>query len=387
MLSILRFRLSLSAVVVLLVLLAGASARESGAQAGQNMADLDVLFVGAHPDDEAFGLSTYGQWNEYDGIESGVLTVTRGEGGGNAVGPEEGPALGLLREAEERRAVGRAGIEEVHYLDKVDFYYTVSSPLTEQVWGHDDALGKVVRIIRETRPEVILTMNPSPTPGNHGNHQYAARLDGEAFYAAADPNMYPEQIQQEGLEPFRADKIFRRGATGASSTGPQCASNFQPSEPTDLWYGVWDGRASQRNGGKTWAQVEREAQREYASQGWAVFPDIPTDPNQIGCDYFTLVDSRVPFTARNSASTAMLEGALVPAQGGLPLGTEFYLTTSKFNVVGGESFTVTAHARNESPTTQTGATARLNLPKGWKVAGSGRLGDFWAGPKRPSPSR
>lgn len=376
MLSILRFRLSLSAVVVLLVLLAGASARESGAQAGQNMADLDVLFVGAHPDDEAFGLSTYGQWNEYDGIESGVLTVTRGEGGGNAVGPEEGPALGLLREAEERRAVGRAGIEEVHYLDKVDFYYTVSSPLTEQVWGHDDALGKVVRIIRETRPEVILTMNPSPTPGNHGNHQYAARLDGEAFYAAADPNMYPEQIQQEGLEPFRADKIFRRGATGASSTGPQCASNFQPSEPTDLWYGVWDGRASQRNGGKTWAQVEREAQREYASQGWAVFPDIPTDPNQIGCDYFTLVDSRVPFTARNSASTAMLEGALVPAQGGLPLGTEFYLTTSKFNVVGGESFTVTAHARNESPTTQTGATARLNLPKGWKVAGSGRPGDL-----------
>src|SRR5262245_26121105 len=71
--------------------------------------DLDVLFIGAHPDDEAFGLATYGQWNEYDDIQSGVITITRGEGGGNAVGPEEGPALGLMREAEERRAVARAG--------------------------------------------------------------------------------------------------------------------------------------------------------------------------------------------------------------------------------------------------------------------------------------
>lgn len=68
--------------------------------------DLDVLFIGAHPDDEAFGLSTYGQWNEEAGITTGVVTATRGEGGGNAVGTEEGPALGLLREAEEHRAVG-----------------------------------------------------------------------------------------------------------------------------------------------------------------------------------------------------------------------------------------------------------------------------------------
>ena len=57
--------------------------------------DLDVLFIGAHPDDEAFALSTYGQWNEDSDIKTGVITITRGEGGGNAVGPEEGPALGL----------------------------------------------------------------------------------------------------------------------------------------------------------------------------------------------------------------------------------------------------------------------------------------------------
>src|SRR5215207_6199532 len=61
--------------------------------------DLDMLFIGAHPDDEAFGLAAYGIWNEYHDVQVGVITVTRGEGGGNAVGTEEGPTLGLLREA------------------------------------------------------------------------------------------------------------------------------------------------------------------------------------------------------------------------------------------------------------------------------------------------
>jgi hypothetical protein len=56
--------------------------------------DLDAMFIGAHPDDEAFTLSTFGQWDEYAGVRTGVIPVTRGEGGGNAVGPEEGPAWG-----------------------------------------------------------------------------------------------------------------------------------------------------------------------------------------------------------------------------------------------------------------------------------------------------
>ena len=67
---------------------------------------LNVLFVGAHPDDEAFTIPAFGQWAEDSGLKTGVVTITRGEGGGNAVGPEEGPALGILREGEERRAVG-----------------------------------------------------------------------------------------------------------------------------------------------------------------------------------------------------------------------------------------------------------------------------------------
>lgn len=335
--------------------------------------DLDVLFIGAHPDDEAFGLATYGQWNEYNDVQVGVITVTRGEGGGNAAGPEEGPALGFIREGEERRAVGRAGIEHIYNLDKVDYYYTVSAPLTEQVWGREETLEKVVRIVRTTRPDVIVTMNPSPTPGNHGHHQVAARLAVESFYAAADPAVFPEQISTEGLTAWRVEKLFRGGADGSGPPGPDCATTFEQAEPTDLVYGIWSGTPSERNDGLTWAQVEREGQREYVSQGWAVFPDVSTDPAELSCDRFTLVDSRVPFTLANTEPTAMLEGALMPAAGGLPLGTEFFLTTDTFYVVPGASLSVTAHARPAEGESLDSAAVTVTAPAGWTVDGDGAL--------------
>ncbi len=82
----------------------------------------DVLFVGAHLDDEYASLSTFGQWHERDGLSTGVVTITRGKGGGNATGPQEGAPLGLLREREERAAVRHAGLRDVFYLDKPDFW-------------------------------------------------------------------------------------------------------------------------------------------------------------------------------------------------------------------------------------------------------------------------
>ncbi|MFI6596028.1 sugar-binding protein [Nonomuraea sp. NPDC050536] len=329
-------------------------------------ADLDVLFVGAHPDDEAFSLSTLGQWNEDHRLRAGVVTVTRGEGGGNAVGPEEGPALGLLREGEERAAVGKAGVRDVFNLDDVDFYYTVSAPLTDQIWG-GDTLEKVVRVVRQTRPEVMLTMDPAPTPGNHGNHQQAARLAIEAYYAAADPKAFPEQITREGLKPFAPARLFLGGARGiAPRTGPECES---VSDPVRDVYAVWSGRQSQSQG-RSWAAIERDAQRTYASQGWAGFPDVPSDPAKLGCDYFTQVDSRVPIPEPGTASpTAMLEGAVVQGQGGLPLGTQLSLNTGSFAVRPGQPFTVTVSLKSRGSLGRVSVEPRV--PDGWKVSGSG----------------
>ena len=344
-------------------------------------ADLDAIFVGAHPDDEAGTLSTFGRWGAEHDVRTGVITITRGEGGGNAVGPEEGPALGLIREREERAAVAKAGITDVYNLDEVDFYYTVSEPLTAQVWDHDEALGKVVRVLRQTRPEVVVTMNPAPSPGNHGNHQEAARLAIEAYEAAGDPSRFPEQITREGLRPFAPDRVLMRTANGTTANGPQCAQRFVPADPSQTVYGVWSGAAAPD--GRTWAAVERDAQREYASQGWAGFPDVSTDPNALGCDYLTLVESRTPVpewgTAAAATEHAAIDGSLLALPGGLPLGSRMTVEADRFRVLPGEPFEVTVGATAPASSALGSATARLEVPPGWAVTGDGSLGHLGAG--------
>ncbi|MFG2001830.1 sugar-binding protein [Spirillospora sp. NPDC048911] len=361
-------RLALPAVLA--VVLAGTAVPAVPAQAARpsEKGRLDVLFVGAHPDDEAGGLSTYGQWNEFGGARVGVLTVTRGEGGGNAAGTEEGPPLGLLREDEERRAVGKAGIKDVHYLDKVDFYYTVSAPLAASSWNHRATLEKVVRLIRETRPKTIVTMEPAPLPGQHGHHQEAARLAVEAYFAAADAKAGPKDVAR----PWAARRLLiTGGATGP--TGPACATDFKPSDPRATVIGVWGGRASPRNGGKTWAQVEREAQRMYVSQGWGGFGDAPADPAEIGCDYFTEVHNR----ERPSPPKAEPGPAVTGEQEPLPRVADFDSWAAKTGVPGligrmkrvltlgsGRSRKVRVDLTNTSASAQAG-TVTLDLPKGF----------------------
>lgn len=335
------------------VLIAGLAVPADAAEPdgdGRNRAELDVLFVGAHPDDEAFTLATIGQM----GVRSGVVTVTRGEGGGNAVGPEEGPELGRLREAEERRAVGKAHITDVFNLDRADFYYSVSAPLTEQAWGHEETLGKLVRVIRQTKPKIVLTMDPAPTPGNHGNHQYAARLAVEAYERAADPKAFRDQ----GLRPWSVSRLFTGGFEGESTKGPGCVRDFTPAEPTDRVWGAWAGEKAY--GGQTWAQVERSAQREYVSQGWAGFGDVPTDPAKIGCDYFTQVASRVPYRVDARGARGMLEGAVVPGE--LPLGTTLSAKPSRYAVTAGSQVRVDVTSSVRGPVT-------LTPPSGWTVKG------------------
>ncbi|MBW9205316.1 PIG-L family deacetylase [Mumia sp. zg.B17] len=339
--------------------------------------DLDVLFVGAHPDDESGRLSTFGQWGEQFGSRVGVVTITRGEGGGNAVGPEEGPALGVIREREERAAVGTAGVEDVFNLDKVDFYYSVSAPLHQQAWDEEDTLERLVRIVRETRPDVVVTMTPAPTPGNHGGHQQAARLAAEAYAVAGDPRRFRSQITKEGLRAYAPDKLFLNSARGSGPAGSSCPRAFTPTDPTDDVYGVWAGGRSAS--GKTWALVEREAQRKYASQGWAGFPDPSTDPQAIGCDYFTQVASRVPFargdqSAAAASPAAMLHGAVLQAPRGLPLGTGLELTGETVDLVPGQSVTLTARLTAPPRARLVQATGTVVLPEGWRGTRSVRFG-------------
>ncbi|WP_190812548.1 hypothetical protein [Saccharopolyspora pogona] len=89
---------------------------------------------------------------------------------------------------------------------------------------------------------------------------------------------------------------FQSGARGTADPGPEReATGYRPTEPADRVLGVWAGHPSAANGGKTWATVEREAEWEYRTQGWASNPPAPTDPAKIGCNWFTEIDSRAPY--------------------------------------------------------------------------------------------
>ena len=137
-----------------------------------------------------------------------------------------------------------------------------------------------------------------------------------------------------------------RTANGTTATGPQCAQRFVPADPSQTVYGVWSGATSPD--GRSWAAVERDAQREYASQGWAGFPDVSTDPNALGCDYLTLVESRTPLpqwgTAAAYTEHAALDGSLVRVPGGLPLGSGMTVEADRYRVLPGTPFTVTVAA-------------------------------------------
>lgn len=327
---------------------------------------LNVLFIGAHPDDEASTLAVLGQWNEYNDIKAGVITVTRGEGGGNAVGLEEGPPLGMLREAEERTAVGYAGITNVFNLDGLDFYYTASAPLSYSVWGGEAVLNRIVRVVRATRPDVIITMNPSAVEGNHGNHQQAAMFAVEAYLAAGDPKRFPEHFA-EGFAPWTPRRLLRAGANGSGPTGEgSLASGYTPTVASDVVFGCWNGTYSRRNG-KRWSEMLDLSRWAYVTQGWASFAPGTTDPTKIGNTWFTVIHSRGPVVDPKSGNDAALRGAALPVKGGLPLGTLIDVRPSRFEAVPSQAVPV---AVTITPAAALhGGRLKLAVPAGWSVSG------------------
>jgi len=178
----------------------------------------DILGVFAHPDDETGMAATLAHYAHGEKRVIAHAYVTRGEGGGNMVGTQAGPALGVLREAELRDCLRILGVRYTYFLDQQDFFYTESLTASLRKWSKEEALEKLVRLVRTLRPELILTLNPAPNPGQHGHHQAAGVLATEAFTAAADPARFPAQLADEGLAPWQARKLFYGGASGSPVT-------------------------------------------------------------------------------------------------------------------------------------------------------------------------
>ncbi len=181
---------------------------------GNALLKTDILGVFAHPDDETGVASTLAHYALGEGKTIVHAYCTRGEGGGNMVGTHYGPSLGVLREMELRDCLTQLGVRHWYFLNQLDFAYTESIWATLERWNKKEALEKLVRIIRNHRPEIIVTMNPAPRPGQHGHHQAAGVLATEAFRLAADPLAFPKQIEREGIQPWQVRKLYFGGTMG-----------------------------------------------------------------------------------------------------------------------------------------------------------------------------
>src|SRR5579875_1508269 len=154
----------------------------------------DLLVVVAHPDDET-EIGAYLARAIFDGHKRvAVVYGTRGNTGGNAAGQEQASVLGAEREIEARRALEHFGVMNVWFLNGPD---TPGQSVLHslEAWNHGDSLGRMVRLVRLTRPTVIATWLPDYVAGeNHGDHQAAGVLATEAFDLAGDPTVFPEQV-------------------------------------------------------------------------------------------------------------------------------------------------------------------------------------------------
>jgi LmbE family N-acetylglucosaminyl deacetylase len=179
----------------------------------------DLLLIVAHPDDDVVigGYLARIALDEHKRVA--VIYCTNGDGGGNAVGNEAGASLGQMREIEARRALAYLGIHNVWFLPGHD---TPGQNVLRSLdnWNHGRALDDIVRLVRITRPNVILTWLPDPVVGeNHGDHQASSVLAVEAFDVAGDATAFPEQVSPprdrtgmanltEGLLPWQPEKLY-----------------------------------------------------------------------------------------------------------------------------------------------------------------------------------
>ncbi|MFC3195990.1 PIG-L family deacetylase [Parapedobacter deserti] len=150
-----------------------------------------VLYFAAHPDDENTRLIA---WLAKERLyRTGYLSLTRGDGGQNLIGTEQAEELGLIR-TNELLAARRVDGGEQFFSRAVDFGFSKTWDETFRIWGRDSILADAVWVIRKFKPDVIVTRFPPDERGGHGHHQASALLAIEAFSAAADPNRFPEQL-------------------------------------------------------------------------------------------------------------------------------------------------------------------------------------------------
>ena len=163
-----------------------------------------VLYIAAHPDDENTRLLAYLANEKL--YRTGYLSLTRGDGGQNLIGDEQGIDLGLIR-TQELLAARRIDGAEQFFSRAYDFGYCKTSEEALATWDHDKILSDAVWVIRKFKPDVIIARFPEDSRAGHGHHAASGIIAREAFDAAADPNKFPEQLKL-GVAVWQAKRML-----------------------------------------------------------------------------------------------------------------------------------------------------------------------------------
>lgn len=212
-----------------------------------------ALYIAAHPDDENTRLLSW--FSKERLMKTGYLSITRGDGGQNLIGDQQGIELGLIR-TQELLAARRVDGAEQFFTRAFDFGFSKQTAEAMRLWGKEQVLGDIVWVIRKFRPDVIITRFPEDSRAGHGQHSASAVLAREAFHAAADKNAYASQLTT--VQPWQAKRILWNNY------------NFGNTRPEGDDLLVMDVGGYIPLLGKSLGEIAAESRSQHKSQGFGV---------------------------------------------------------------------------------------------------------------------
>lgn len=248
-----------------------------------------LMMIVAHPDDEDGALLTY--LSRGLGVRATLLTLTRGEGGQNAMGGESYDALGLIRTNELLRADQFYGAKQL-WGTEADFGFSKTQEEAFARWGHERVLYDAVLAVRRERPQVIVSTFVGGVTDGHGHHQVSGEIAQEVFHAAADPKVFPEQLK-DGLQPWQPLAVYSMVPFAPIQDGKMfdyATGKWAPAKFHNYVTGEWTTGApatdvtipvGQRDPvlGRSYVQIAREGWGEQKSQYGGANPALSGPAN------------------------------------------------------------------------------------------------------------
>lgn len=282
-----------------------------------------VLYVAAHPDDENTQVITY--FARGRGYRTAYLSLTRGDGGQNLLGSQLGEALGVAR-TQELLAARRLDGGRQYFTRAKDFGYSKNAAETLRVWDRERVLGDIIRVIREFRPDVIITRF-SPNPAlTHGHHTASAMLAVEAFALAGDPAAFPEHLRD--MAPWQARRILHNVGLGAAAANPEsgmAVAGLPATVPDGPGVVKLDVGGRDPVSGESFASIAARSRGMHKTQGFGIGDPPVNDGPRI--EPFVLLAGEAP-------KTDVLDGVDTTwnrAQGGADIARSIGEVITRFN--------------------------------------------------------